>query len=335
MKNVTAYSPRDPLIALGREFPQAWQRLDAIRAHRGRGLPDWPKWCYFPMNYFINCFWDKSSGPPDTDLGLQMSRFAILGTWRATQGIYRFDEDVYDAVVETPLAGDLPSDVLFRLPEWCVYVETKGMRLGDDKVLGAFACLDFRPQNQGATLVLSFNVSSSGFMNAGIELGPWPLLEGMKRVATDDAKRYANAGAIISPPDAIGLAPIAGQVVSLLLYLCSVNGEIGDGSRRPRNPQPTRTKNGLRIFPPDQPRIWNVGIRVGTALRRARSESNPSQEGGHASPRPHFRRAHWQHYWTGRRDNLTERRTILKWIHPVLVNAESADELVSVIKRVD
>ena len=34
---------------------------------------------------------------------------------------------VYDAVRDTPVEGDIPCEVLHRLPEWCVYVETPGM----------------------------------------------------------------------------------------------------------------------------------------------------------------------------------------------------------------
>src|SRR3546814_1528001 len=45
-------------------------------------------------------------------------------TWRMTQGIYRYDATLRDAVLQTPLDGELPTAHLYRLPEWCVYVET-------------------------------------------------------------------------------------------------------------------------------------------------------------------------------------------------------------------
>src|SRR3546814_3355526 len=41
-----------------------------------------------------------------------------------TQGIYRYDATRRDAVLQTPLDGELPTANLYRLPEWCVYVET-------------------------------------------------------------------------------------------------------------------------------------------------------------------------------------------------------------------
>jgi hypothetical protein len=45
-----------------------------------------------------------------------------------TQGIYRIDPDLYPALIAT-LAAKIPADVLTRLPEWCCYVETPGLRL--------------------------------------------------------------------------------------------------------------------------------------------------------------------------------------------------------------
>ena len=60
-------------------------------------------------------------------------------------------------------------------------------------------------------------------------------------------------------------------LVSLVLYLCSQAAEIragGGGDRRPAPPQPVKTKKGLRLFPPERPTPWEVGYRLGAALRR-------------------------------------------------------------------
>lgn len=42
------------------------------------------------------------------------------------KGIYRFDPDIYKEVLNTPFTGDLPHEIFFNLPEWCVYIETPG-----------------------------------------------------------------------------------------------------------------------------------------------------------------------------------------------------------------
>ena len=71
-----------------------------------------------------------------------VARLAALGAWRVTQGIYRFDPDLYLAIIETSVDGDLPHDVLYRMPEWCVYVETPGMLWLGVQLHGFFAHLE-------------------------------------------------------------------------------------------------------------------------------------------------------------------------------------------------
>jgi hypothetical protein len=41
--------PRDHLAMAGRLYADAWRQADTMRAGRGKGLPDWPDWCYLPI----------------------------------------------------------------------------------------------------------------------------------------------------------------------------------------------------------------------------------------------------------------------------------------------
>lgn len=48
-------------------------------------------------------------GPLLLDRIGDVGRVAALGSWRVTQGVYRFDQDLYEAVKSTPLEGNLPA----------------------------------------------------------------------------------------------------------------------------------------------------------------------------------------------------------------------------------
>ena len=61
-------------------------------------------------------------------LGMAIGIVGALAAWRATQGIYRFDQTVFEAVWDTPLTGGLPTALLCRLPEWCCYVPVEPSR---------------------------------------------------------------------------------------------------------------------------------------------------------------------------------------------------------------
>lgn len=321
--------PRDHLIAAGKLYPQAWAQSDQFRADRGHGLPDWPDWCYLP----IAGWYAIVSGGGDNRANIatigDVGRLSALGAWRVTQGIYRFDPDLYAAIIDTPVDGDLPHDVLYRMPEWCVYIETSGMVWLDASLLGFFAHLEHDANNGRPELRLLLDTDTA-LIPLPVHLGQWSLAESIRRML--DVASIQSGMAIPTKGATKPIAEAVEPLISLLLYLCSQNAEIGDGSRLPANPKPVKTKRGLRTFAPDKPVTWDVGVRLGAALRKARVES-VAGDGTHSGPLPHVRRAHWHGYWTGPRAG--ERKLILKWLPPIPVNVESPDDLPATIRRVD
>ena len=137
--------PREHLIAAGKLYPDAWRQVDEFRAERGHSLPKWPSWCFLPLAapYSI-----VSADAGTSCLGLDrvsdVARIGALAAWRVTQGVYRFDPAVYQEIRNTPLAGDLPCEALYRLPEWCVYIETTDMEHPSyGRIYGAFVHLEW------------------------------------------------------------------------------------------------------------------------------------------------------------------------------------------------
>jgi hypothetical protein len=112
------------LNALSKQYPQAWKMVEGFRALRGKGLPAWPDWCFLPL-----AAWNKinktcpGANLKSPKLGSDLRKLAAMGTWRYTQGIYQFDQDLLTALINTELTGELPCEVLLRLPEWSVYID--------------------------------------------------------------------------------------------------------------------------------------------------------------------------------------------------------------------
>ncbi len=312
--------PKRHLAVAGKRHPGAWRKYDSFRQDRGRdGFPGWPEWCYCPLAgaYAI------VSGGGDARIAPQeigeVARLGALAAWRVSQGIYRFDHDLRERLLETPLTGDLPCEILRRLPEWCVYVETPGRSWEGVALHGFFAHLESDANNGREELRLLLDHEQE-LIPVPIHLGPWSLVEAVAR-ALDLSRTHALAlGATIPAPVQAEIERVIGPLISLLLYLCAEDAEIGDGSRRPTRPAPKKTKQGWRLFAPDQPATWDVGVRMGSALRKSREAQSESEsaQGGHARPRAHLRRAHWHTYLVG--PGRAERR--LKWIPPILINAD-------------
>lgn len=335
--------PRDHLAAAGKLYPLAWRQVDEFRAARGKSLPAWPDWCFLPLaaSYAIVSA-DAKVDRLTPVLATDVSRLGALAAWRVTQGIYRYDPTLYAALIDTPLAGDIPCDVLYLLPEWCVYIETPGREYADgDTLHGFFAHLEWDANTQRHELRLLLD-SERALTPVPIHLGAWTLEDAVTRAVTEGQRQAVIAGAsrdaaIIAnnPWSATLLADFLAPLMSLLLYVCTENAELGDGSRRPENPRPKRTKAGWRMFPADKPTTWDVSVRLGAALRRAyHAAENEQQEidadTGRTRPRAHIRRAHWHTFLAG--EGRSERR--LKWLPPIPVNVDDVGDLPATVRPV-
>ncbi len=324
--------PRQHLIAAAKLYPGAWRTYDAFRADRGKDLPDWPEWCFAPMatSYAIV---SNGNGRLTPAIVGDVGRLAALAAWRTTQGIYRFDPELYAALINTPLTSELPVEVLFRLPEWCVYIETPGMTWGASTLYGFFAHLE-SDANSGQVELRLLIDSADALLPIPLHVGKWSLAEAASKAIAQGQVQGKAVGLSIDAAVDAEIVEVTSPLVSLLLYLCAEDPEIGDGTRRPKIPEPTKTKAGWRMFAPDAPSTWEVGVRLGAALRRAREADEASRhdsgsEGQRGRPRAHIRRAHWHtfRFGTGR----TERR--LKWLPPLPVNVDDLDALPAVIHK--
>jgi hypothetical protein len=311
-----------------------WENLDRMRAERGKSLPYWPEWCYVPIAAGIAL----ASGGMPVDrfaslsseqrfgIAFQGAVYAALGAWRRTKGVYRFSGSLLQELADTPIDQALPSEVLHRLPEWCVYMDLSEGSFpvgGWGRLLGSFAHMEWdveRPHEE-LRLLLDFE---RGLFPVPIDL-TGSLVDGLLSV-------YESAKVKMDEKDMVTVARYVSPVVGCVLYLCSEDQDIvGDGLP---GPVPgIRTKRGWKEVAAPSVRVWDVGWRVGKMLAEARAregEGRPVES--RSSPRPHVRRAHWHHYWTGPRDG--ERKLVLRWLHPVLVKANLGD-FPAVVHRVE
>ncbi len=173
--------------------------------------------------------------------------------------------------------------------------------------------------------MLDYDTPLPSLYSVPIHLGPWPLADALAKTASEAARQADILGIEYKAPAAEQMQEGFTPLVSLLLYLCSANSEIGNERKRPTRPRTKKTKKGPRLFPPMQPKTWDVGVRMGTVMRKAlEAPSAPAEPRGElgkqrSSPRAHYRKAHWHGYWTGQRTG--EQKLIVKWIPPLLVNS--------------
>jgi hypothetical protein len=130
-----------------------------------------------------------------------------------------------------------------------------------------------------------------GLVPIPLILGEGNIDDALARVIASGAAEAAKYEYEVDPriADAPVVARSLAPLISLTLYLCSESPDWD--LEPPKSPPTVKTKQGPRTFSVPQPRVWDIGVRIGAALRAAEaSASEPS--GTHAGSRAHIRRAH-------------------------------------------
>ncbi|TAM88504.1 hypothetical protein EPN42_09225 [bacterium] len=339
-----ADTPRPLLHAaeIARRYPGCWKQVDYLRAHRGRGLPDWPAWCYLPIAGGIGVA-KSIHAVNDDDLAAVAHAtddallIVTLAAWRATQLVYRFDVDLARELIAGGVDDRLPSDALRHLPTWCPYVTWSELPLSRDDatVFGFFVHLEY-DSNTGRPELRWLLDTSAGFRPAILHLDRPTITESLAAVLAQ-IKKGAPAALSEAKHDLLnrGWRDMLNIVAPHSLYLCAQNADAPPGALEPHFPAPTKTKDGPRTFAPERVTTWDVGVRIGAVLRAASAGGSGDLqrgEGIHARPRGDIRTAHWHHFWTGPRSGT--RTLIVHWLPPIEVNIESGAPLPTTIRPV-
>ena len=309
--------------------------LDKIRA----GHEKWPRWCFVPFSVWASSFVRSESNLQKVN---EITSGVTIIPWRYSRSIYRFDPDVYRELVETSFSGDIPQEVLLRLPEWSVFVEMQ-----EESVFGFFASLDYASPERAELLFVfciegrltPFNIRLS---SGTIENSFAQTLKEFEALVGDNNELKADYTKVLGPNsshvkfdggvDGVRkeLTEVLGEdlslvkkALSLILYICSDEAEIRDRDApdwEPGYPRPKMTKGQERLFPADRNRIVDVGRELGAMLRDDAAKSEPCAPTGR-TVRPHLRRGHWHGFWTGpRKENRDQQKFVLKWLPPLFVH---------------
>lgn len=261
---------------------------------------------------------------------------ALLGAlvaWRPTKGIYRFHPELYESLIETDLEGDVPADVLLRLPSWAVYIETPVSENLPFPITGFWAYLSRLGQQNDLEIVCLLSDESADIVNGldtdtqvlhyTIPLENKPIHELLEPLSKDHQQQDELIEAVRH--HAIS------AMLSLLLYLCSEKPDIADWA--PKTPAFQYLGKKRRWQSSKDIREWDVGLRLGAALQSAKERLEVAEgvTGSGTPVRPHVRRAHWHSYWIGKRGEQT---ISLRWLPPIPVNVVDAEKLPAVLHPV-
>lgn len=257
--------------------------------------------------------------------------FGVFGisTWNKYKPIYRFDPELVKELISNSkelLTSSMPTLLLDKLPFPAVWIELDNGQFPDFKKINSEM-----PRVQG---ILVYKILYSSKKILCLEYVDSSLSSFLVRLEYDGhktlkeaiVKRSLSADEEADPKLDELMDDYIAQALSLVLYLCANNADVRESKR---------SKN--RISGAGSVTEWDVGVRYGNAIRAYAAKEGKSHKGSHSRKRPHWRKGHFQHYWTGPKSKPEERKLILNWVEPVLVNEELAniDKLPAVIHKVE
>ncbi|WP_298441414.1 hypothetical protein [uncultured Ferrimonas sp.] len=308
-------SPRSELNRLTRKFPAIWSIIEA------EGLIHCDASCLVSsgtVDGIIRSLIDFDQIQPEPHLAEQ---YTALAAWRYTQGVYDFAPTLVQELIETPITGDIPTQVIERLPEWCVYIPVNNEKLNKltgKQLKGFFAHIDHRSDFGVKLLTLLLDFGSE-LVPYHVMLGDWDLHTGIAKAYEHLSGRNHQLADVTNIELGEVIPELVSALMSLTLYLCTEKPDIErfepEATSQHRH---HKLRTGMKLQPPSRPKVWPVGKTIAKQLKQVFSPRNCSKTG--KSKKPHIRRAHWHGVWRGKR-GTAERRFVLVWWGPTVINA--------------
>ena len=350
------YSPESTLRLFKDDMVKLQPYVETWYQARGKTIPEWPKHFFVPAEvWFSYCRKQNETEhlaegfDVDNWVAVKSLFLAALCPWRYTQGIYRFTPSLGKALAASTLKGNIPCEVLMRLPQWSIYVETPSIRHEGKTLIGFWAFL----QNADAGMEKAELGLLLNLVDVDLTQSLEPMLLPIASVSLEAVLR-ARYDTWLSRPESVidgvrlsekGLRAAYAEesvkavmferyihlyqpILAMLLYLCTTEPDIVSHRQpglKPANNYGKTLKQGFRLFPAEGPHIWHVGQTLEASLAdhyRELPQEALSQAGEKREVRAHVRSAHWHGYWKGPRpkaDQTDQREFIFHWIPPLFV----------------
>lgn len=265
--------------------------------------------------------------------------------WRKHRVIYQIDKTLMESFLtqaeKMEESEKLPCELLKNLPYPCINIESTPFRVD-------------APRENRKNFKIGFTGNfyvmfekKRGTFEWGALNGLWeltdgrlvsfyiPLLEnGTIGDCIDALHVYLKSGfseVEISRADAEAeIAPFL-VAIQIVLYLQAQNADTQDDAAQKKKKKPRKKAAQKPHTSAKPPKIVYVGYKVGKAIRAYDGEKSTSTGAG-TPKRPHSRRGHWHHFWVGSRNDVDNRKLVLKWVAPTIVHADKDNETTTIMR---
>lgn len=345
-----------PLQALKRiswNFPDLFPMIDEVVEEKDPEMANrWDhKLVYAPVG-LAHAAMLEIGGPTAALLySLDLALVTALAGWRKAKTIYDFSPVLAEELVKSARSEEMTMPLsTLALPYWSIYIKPN---IKEWDIDGFFVYYDdnlnsktgkhikelrFTPLSKNGdalpTIYLMQNEAEEICIKDAIDAILNEANRADIRADIPQSLRVLKMNTVLTPDStdqaAEELGKLAAQMISFVLYLSAVNADMKRDATLPFK----RTKQ-VRDIAREVEHI-HVGDEVAVRIRTmnnhptARTDSEPLG-GHHRSPVTHVRRAHWHTFRVGE----GQKKIQVKWLAPVVVNADGEQKNIVTINKVE
>ncbi|MDR2342798.1 MAG: hypothetical protein LBD84_07155, partial [Campylobacteraceae bacterium] len=135
----------DRIVSRSAKYAKQLPNLNKIITAIYNGDRDFPPYVFLPSKEWVRIFFlenfNTDEAPFKIPVDNVMQGITVLN-WRYSQGVYIFEPEIRDVLLDTKLPDAFPMEVFKRLPEWCLYIPVEIQFFGEE-IHGFYAYLDF------------------------------------------------------------------------------------------------------------------------------------------------------------------------------------------------
>ena len=282
---------------------------------------------------------------------LDLALVAALAGWRKAKTVYDFSPVLAEELVKSARSEEMTMPLsTLALPYWSIYIKPN---IKEWDIDGFFVYYDddlnsktgkhikelrFTPLSKNGdalpTIYLMQNEAEEICIKDAIDAILNEANRADIRADIPRSLRVLKMNTVLTPDStdqaAEELGKLAAQMISFVLYLSAVNADMKRDATLPfkRTKQVRDTAREVEHI-----RVGDeVAVRIRTMNNHptARTDSEPLG-GHHRSPVTHVRRAHWHTFHVGE----GRKKTRVKWLAPVVVNADGEQKNIVTINKVE
>lgn len=286
--------------------------IDKMKTGAAKDGITWPEWCQVPMNFAATYIGTRHPfGFTD------IAALHVYASWNTEKIVLDVDEILYK---ELNTDDRIYQEIFYHLPFTCPYVSLpKNNRL---KIDGFFVHMD-RDVDKAQDELRFLLASGEKYIPIIVGLDPKRTIESATVSLIDRDILSGLLPARLSPKKAAhDHFNIARKLFPILIYLCSKEADIierGAGEKRKRKDS--------------SPKIYDVGAKIGAAIKEYRYAYDQESIPGTGTRAPHMRKAHWHSFWIGPKSG--ERHLIVKWLPPIPVGVSEGLSLSPTIRKIE